>query len=50
MKIETLDYQNYKITVVTPPECVLPLTSTILKNGKVYIRDFTDNFKEDEKN
>ena len=40
---------NDKETVVTLPECVLPLTSTILKNGKVYIRDFTDDFKEDEK-
>lgn len=40
---------NDKETVVTLPECVLPLTSTILKNGKVYIRDFTDDFKEDER-
>lgn len=40
---------NDKETVVTLPECVLPLTSTILKNGKVYIRDFTDDFKDDER-
>lgn len=40
---------NDKETVVTLPECVLPLTSTILKNEKVYIRDFTDDFKEDER-
>ena len=36
-------------TVVTLPEGILPLQSTILANGKVYIKDFTDKFKEDEK-
>lgn len=34
--------------VVTLSECILPLKTTILKNGKVYIRDFTNDFKTDE--
>lgn len=35
-------------TVVTLTEAVLPLTSTILVNGKTYIKDFTDSFEEGE--
>ena len=35
-------------TVITLAEAVLPLTSTILVNGKTYIKDFTDSFEEGE--
>ena len=35
--------------VIALAEAVLPLTSTILVNGKTYIKDFTDSFEEDEK-
>ena len=36
-------------TVITLPECILPLKSTVLENGKIYIKDFTDEFKNDER-
>ena len=35
-------------TVITLAEAVLPLTSTVLVNGKTYIKDFTDSFEEGE--
>ncbi len=35
-------------TVITLAEAVLPLTSTILVNGKTYIKDFTESFEDGE--
>lgn len=35
--------------VVTLPEKVLPISNTILQNGKVYIKDLTNEFSENEK-
>lgn len=40
---------NGNETVITLPECILPLKSTVLENGKIYIKDFTDEFKNDER-
>ena len=36
-------------TIVTLPEAILPISNTILETGKVYIRDFTDDFGDAER-
>lgn len=43
------DKETGEETVVTLPEEVLPISNTILENGKVYIKDFTDEFGENER-
>ena len=35
--------------IITLPEAVLPINETILENGKVYIKDFTDEFGKYER-
>ena len=43
------DEETEEETIVTLPEAVLPISSTILQSGRVYIRDFTDDFGENER-
>ena len=43
------DDETGEETIVTLPEAVLPVNNTILQNGKVYIKDFTDQFGDDER-
>ncbi len=43
------DEETGEETVVTLPEEVLPISNTVLQNGKVYIKDFTDEFGEYER-
>lgn len=43
------DDETGEETVVTLPEEVLPISNTMLENGKVYIKDFTDEFGKKER-
>lgn len=43
------DDETDEETVVTLPEEVLPISNTVLENGKVYIKDFTDAFGKEER-
>lgn len=43
------DDETGEETVVTLPEEVLPISNTMLENGKVYIKDFTDEFGKEER-
>lgn len=43
------DDETDEETIVTLPEAVLPINESILENGKVYIKDFTDEFGENER-
>lgn len=42
------DDETGEETIVTLPEEVLPISNSILENGKVYIKDLTDLFGDDE--
>ena len=43
------DEETGEENVVTLPEAVLPISRTILETGKVYVRDFTDDFGDYER-
>lgn len=42
------DAETGEETVVTLPEEVLPISNTVLESGKVYIKDLTDKFGDNE--
>lgn len=43
------DEETGEDVIVTLPEAILPINNTILRSGKVYVRDFTDDFGDAER-